>query len=58
MSSVKALDFWGGNLLDYTGNLSMPTASVTTAKCLLDSVISTPKKMASIYTITYLNLSI
>ena len=25
----------GGNLLDYTGNLSTPTASVATAKCLL-----------------------
>ena len=33
----------GGKLLDYTGNLSTPTASVTTAKCLLNSVISTPK---------------
>ena len=32
----------GGNLLDYKGNLSTPTASVTTAKCLLNSVISTP----------------
>ena len=36
----------GGNLLDYTGNLTMPTASVTTAKCLLNSVISTPKAKA------------
>ena len=35
-----------GNLLDYTGNLSMPTASVTTEKCLLNSVISTPKAKA------------
>ena len=32
--------------MDYTGNLSMPTASVTTAKCLLNSVISTPKARA------------
>ena len=29
----------GGNLLDYTGNLSTTTASVTTSKCLLNSVI-------------------
>ena len=33
----------GENLLDYTGKLSTPTASATTAKCLLKSVISTPK---------------
>ena len=36
----------GGNLLDYTGNLSTPTASVTTEKCLLNIVISTPKARA------------
>ena len=33
----------GGKLLDYAGNLSTPTASVATAKFLLNSVISTPK---------------
>ena len=32
----------GGNLLDYIGNLSTNTASVTTAKCLLNISISTP----------------
>ena len=32
----------GGNLLDFTGNLSAPTASVTTAKCVFNSVVSTP----------------
>ena len=32
----------GGNLLDFTGNLSVPTASVTTAKCVFNSVVSTP----------------
>ena len=32
----------GGNLLDFTGNLRAPTASVTTAKCVFDSVVSTP----------------
>ena len=32
----------GGNLLDFTGNLSAPTPSVTTAKCVFNSVVSTP----------------
>ena len=32
----------GGNLLDFIGNLSAPTASVTTEKCVFDSVLSTP----------------
>ena len=32
----------GGNLLDFTGNLSAPTASVTTAKCVFNSVVSIP----------------
>ena len=32
----------GGNLLDFPGLLSTPTATVTTAKCLFNSVISTP----------------
>ena len=32
----------GGNLLDLLGLLSTPTATVTTAKCLFNSVISTP----------------
>ena len=32
----------GGNLLDFPGMLSTPTATVTTAKCLFNSVISTP----------------
>ena len=31
-----------GNLLDFTGNISAPTASVTTAKCVFNSVVSTP----------------
>ena len=31
----------GGNLLDFPGLLSTPTATVTTAKCLFNSVIST-----------------
>ena len=32
----------GGNLLDFPGMLSTATATVTTAKCLFNSVISTP----------------
>ena len=32
----------GGNLLDFPRMLSTPTATVTTAKCLFNSVISTP----------------
>ena len=32
----------GGNLLDFTGNLSVPIASVTTAKCVFKSVVLTP----------------
>ena len=35
------LTVWG-NLLDFTGNLSAPTASVTTSKCVFNSVVSTP----------------
>ena len=32
----------GGNLLNFPGMLSTPTATVTTMKCLFNSVISTP----------------
>ena len=32
----------GGNLLDYAGTLTTPTATITTAKCLFNSVVSTP----------------
>ena len=32
----------GGKFLDFTGNLSAPTSSVTTAKCVFNSVVSTP----------------
>ena len=32
----------GGNLLDFTGNISSPKASVTTAKCVFNSVVSNP----------------
>ena len=33
---------FGGNLLDYAGTLATPTATITTSKCLLNSVVSTP----------------
>ena len=32
----------GGNLLDYAGTLTTPTATITTTKCLFNSVVSTP----------------
>ena len=32
----------GGNLLDYAGTLTAPTATITTAKCIFYSVVSTP----------------
>ena len=32
----------GGNLLDFTSNLNVQTASVTTAKCVFNSAVSTP----------------
>ena len=31
-----------GNLLDFTGNLSSPTASVTTSKCVFNIAVSIP----------------
>ena len=33
----------GGNLLDFTENISSPTTSVTTEKCVFNSVVSTPE---------------
>ena len=32
----------GGKLLEFTGNLNTQTASFTTAKCVFNSVVSTP----------------
>ena len=32
----------GGNLLDFTVNISAPTVSITTEKCVFNSVVSTP----------------
>ena len=31
-----------GNLLDYSGTLTNPTATVTMSKCLFNSAVSTP----------------
>ena len=31
------------NLLEFTGNASTPVATITTTKCLLNSIVSTPK---------------
>ena len=47
----------GGNLLDYIGNLSTPTASVNTEKCFLGSVISTPKARSLIADIKHFYLN-
>ena len=46
-----------GNLLDYAGTLTTPTDTVTTAKCLFNSVVSTPnaKYMMADINIFYLN---
>ena len=33
----------GGNLIDYPGEVSTPTAGTTTAKLVFNSVVSTPK---------------
>ena len=33
---------FGGNLLDYSGTLTTPTATITTTKCLFNSVVSSP----------------
>jgi len=47
----------GGNLLSFGGNLSVPDATVTTTKCLVNSIVSTPKAKGLILDIAnfYLN---
>ena len=47
----------GGNLLPFDGNLSVPGATVTTTKCMVNSIISTPKAKGLILDISnfYLN---
>jgi len=47
----------GGNLLPFDGNLSVPGATVTTTKCMVNSIISTPKAKGLVLDISnfYLN---
>jgi hypothetical protein len=47
----------GGNLVDYPGDVSTPTADMLTAKLLFNSVLSTPKAKFSCFDISnfYLN---
>ena len=46
----------GRNLLDYAGTLITPTVTITTSKCLFNSVVSTPVKMClGQYSFFYLN---
>ena len=47
----------GGKLLDFTGNISAPTASVTTAKCVFKSVVSTPGYRCLLADIIFLYLN-
>jgi hypothetical protein len=41
----------GGNLIDYPGNVSTPTAGITTAKLVFNSVVSTPRAIFSAFDI-------
>ena len=47
----------GGNLIEYSGNVSTPTADITTAKLVINSVLSTPAATYSCFDISnfYLN---
>ena len=47
----------GGNFLDFTGNLSAPTAPVTTTKCVFNSVVSTPGVRCLLADIKYVYLN-
>ena len=47
----------GGNLIDFTGNLSAPTASFTTSKCVFKSVVSTPGARCLLANITHFYLN-
>ena len=47
----------GGNLLDFTGNLSASTASVATEKCVFNSVVSTPGARCLLADIKYFHLN-
>ena len=47
----------GGNLLEFTGNLITPKASFTTAKCVFNSVVSTPGAICLLADIKHLYLN-
>ena len=47
----------GGDLLDFTGNISAPTASVTTANCVFNSVVYTPGAMCILAGIKFFYLN-
>lgn len=47
----------GGNLIDYPGEASTPTADLSTIKCLFNSVISTPQVAFITSDITYFYLN-
>ena len=47
----------GGNLLDYPETLTTPTATITTAKCLFNSVVSTPVAKCVLANIVFFNLN-
>jgi hypothetical protein len=42
----------GGDRLEYPGNVSTPTAKLTTAKCILNSTISTPNARFAVFDIS------
>ena len=42
----------GGDRLEYPGNVSTPTAKLTTAKCLINSTISTPDARFAVFDIS------
>ena len=46
-----------GNLLDLTVNISAPTESVTTSKCIFNSVVSTPGARCLLADINHLYLN-
>ena len=47
----------GGNLLDFSENISAATASVTTLKCVFNSVVSTPGVRCLLADIKYFYLN-
>jgi hypothetical protein len=43
----------GGDYIDYPGRVSTPTARITTAKLLFNSVVSTPKARLAVFDLKY-----